>query len=128
MAVLQLRSSVEAACAQQVIDAIVTDDAVLSGLGAAHVLRNAAYTGAPPQEMLQQLKQGPGKHMKENAYRYRRTLDGELASIRRIYELKDRTFQALWAVFAAGMIGVFGFISRMLWGFYGDDIVASVIG
>ena len=71
-------------------------------------------------------KQGLGKHIKDNAYRYRRTLDGELASIRRIYELKDRAFQALWAVFAAAMISLFGFVSRMMWGVYGDSIVASI--
>ena len=85
-------------------------------------------TGEAPDDLMKFLKQGLGKHIKANAYRYRRTLDGELASIRRIYELKDRAFQALWAVFAAGMIGLFGFISRMLWGFYGDDIIASVMG
>ena len=58
--------------------------------------------------------------------RYRKALDGELASIRRIYELKERAFQALWAVFAAAMISLFGFVSRMMWGLYGDDIAAGL--
>ena len=45
---------------------------------------------------------------------------------RRIYELKDRVFAALWAIFAAAMIGVFGFISRMLWDLYGDRIIGGL--
>ena len=60
------------------------------------------------------------------ADRYRKALDAELASIRRIYEIKDRTFAALWAVFAAAMVGLFGFLSRMMWEFYGDGIVDAV--
>ena len=59
---------------------------------------------------------------------YRKTLDGELASIRRIYELKARAFAALWAVFAASLVGLFNFISTMLWSFYGDDITESLTG
>ncbi len=59
------------------------------------------------------------------ADRYRKALDAELASIRRIYEIKDRTFAALWAVFAAAMVGLFGFLSRMMWEFYGENIVES---
>ena len=106
---------------------------------------------------------------------YRQALDGELTSIRRIYELKDRAFAALWAVFAAAMVGptcnrprvishhsvaslmqsrsrprmqsrmqsrsrpraharactwqvgLFGFISRLVWGLYGDEITAALM-
>ena len=92
---------------------------------------------------------------------YRQALDGELTSIRRIYELKDKAFAALWAVFAAAMVGptcnrprvishhslasliqsrsrprahactwqvgLFGFISRLVWGLYGDEITAALM-
>ena len=51
-----------ASVAQQVLDAIVTDTALLQGLGAAHVFRDAPYfNGKPPSALLQQLKQGPGR-------------------------------------------------------------------
>ena len=41
------------------LDAIVCDEGVLSGLNAAYVLRNAVYKDKPPTELLHQLKQGP---------------------------------------------------------------------
>ena len=50
-----------ASVAQQVLDAIVTDTALLQGLGAAHVFRDAIFNGKPPSALLQQLKQGPGR-------------------------------------------------------------------
>ena len=59
---------------------------------------------------------------------YRKTLDGELAAIRRTYELKDRLFAGLWAFFAAALIGIFGFISRTAYGLYGDQITAVLTG
>ena len=37
-----------ASVAQQVLDAIVTDTALLQGLGAAHVFRDAIFNGKPP--------------------------------------------------------------------------------
>ena len=43
------------------LDAIVCDEGVLSGLNAAYVLRNAVYKDKPPTELLHQLKQGPGR-------------------------------------------------------------------
>lgn len=106
-----------------VLECIFSDADVLQALGWGMLFINA--NGAPPDDLLKMLKQGPGKHIKANAYRYRKALDAELASIRRIYEIKDRTFAALWAVFAAAMVGLFGFLSRMMWEFYGEGIVES---
>ena len=85
-------------------------------------------SGDPPDDLMKILKQDLGNHIKANAYRYSTTLDAELASIRRIYELKERAFAALWALFAAALIGLFGFISRMFYGIYGDDITAAFLG
>ena len=65
---LSLRSRLEAQCAQQIFDAIATDEAVFAGLGAARLLKDAVITsGKWPNELLLQLKQGPGKHAKNRA-------------------------------------------------------------
>ena len=62
---LALRSKLEAECAQQIFDAIATDELVPKGLGAAHLLKDAVMKqGQVPNELLLQLKQGPGKHVK----------------------------------------------------------------
>jgi len=71
---LSLRSRLEAQCAQQIFDAIATDEAVFAGLAAAHLLKDAVIKSGPgqvPNELLVQLKQGPGKHIKNQAYTYR---------------------------------------------------------
>ncbi len=60
--------------------------------------------------------------------RYRKMIDGELAALTRLYANKERVFQLLWTFFGAAMVGAFGFISRMAYGFYGDDIIAAFQG
>ena len=50
----------------------LTRVAVFAGLGAAHLLKDAVIkSGQVPNELLLQLKQGPGKHIKNQAYTYR---------------------------------------------------------
>ena len=69
---LSLRSRLEAQCAQQIFDAIATDEAMFAGLAAAHLLKDAVITsGKWPNELLHQLKLGPVKHIKNHAYTYR---------------------------------------------------------
>jgi len=69
---LSLRSKLQAECAQQIFDAIATDESVLTGLAAAHLFTDAVIkSGQVPNELLLQLKQGPAKHIKNQAYAYR---------------------------------------------------------
>eukprot|EP00964_Phaeocystis_antarctica_P027749 scaffold15652_cov68-Phaeocystis_antarctica.AAC.5 len=90
---LALRSQLEAECAQQIFEAVATDEAVLTGLGGAHLFKDAVMESGPgqvPNELLVQLKQGPGKHIKSNAYAYRHKIDAELTKIGRIRSLQQR--------------------------------------
>ena len=112
VAVLALRSKMDAACAQQVLDAIVTDNKVLSGLAAAYVLRDSIFKGKPPQELLQQLKQGPGGHIKSHAYEYRRKIDQEIARIGRIQTLQQRGVALTGTVLISVSIGISNYVSR----------------
>jgi len=69
---LALRSKLQAECAQHIFDAIATDESVLTGLAAAHLFTDAVIkSGQVPNELLLQLKQGPAKHIKNQAYAYR---------------------------------------------------------
>ena len=90
---LALRSQLEAECAQQIFEAVATDEAVLTGLAGAHLFKDAVMESGPgqvPNELLVQLKQGPGKHIKSFAYAYRHKIDAELTRIGRIRGLQQR--------------------------------------
>ena len=109
-----------------VLECVFGDAEVANALGLAKLFLNA--TGVTPDSLMVILNQSLGKHIKANAYRYRRSIDGELAAIKRIYKNKETAFQLLWAFSTAAMIGVFSFISRMAWAYYGEDILAGFVG
>ncbi len=109
-----------------VLECVFADAEVAKALGLAKMFLNA--TGTTPDSLMVILNQSLGKHIKANAYRYRRSIDGELAAIKRIYKNKETAFQLLWAFSTAAMIGVFSFISRMSWAYYGEDILAGFVG
>ena len=98
------------------LDAIVSDDKVLSGLAAAHVLRNAKWkAGEAPDGLLFQLKQGPGRHIKSHAYRYQRKIDLELARIARIQTLQQRAVGLLGTLIVSASVGVANYVSRSVY-------------
>ena len=73
---------------QGVLQCIFSDDGVRKGLGAAEQF--TGIDGSPPRGLLKLLKQGPGKHMKENAYRYKKQIAAEIAHIERIKNLQTQ--------------------------------------
>ena len=122
-ATLALRSKLEAEVAQQIFDAILTDAELLQGLGVAHALREARIeSGRVPTFILSELKQGPAKHIKANAYKYQQKLDRELARIRRIQTLQARLVALSGTAIASVFIGLSSLCSRIAYQFiYGDD-------
>ena len=119
---LSLRSRLGAECAQQIFDAIATDEAVFAGLAAAHLLKDAVIkSGQVPNELLHKLKQGPGKHIKNHAYTYRHKLDAELTKIGRIRELQRRAV----ALTGTAIIAAFVSIGNVLGRFYYDVLRAD---
>ena len=119
---LSLRSKLEVQCAQQIFDAIATDEAVLTGLAAARLLKDAVITsGKWPNELLHQLKQGPVKHIKNHAYAYRLKLDAELTKIGRIRELQRRAV----ALTGTAIVAAFVSIGNVLGRFYYDVLRAD---
>ena len=119
---LSLRSKLEAQCAQQIFDAIATDESVFIGLAAAHLLKDAVIkSGQVPNELLHKLKQGPGKHIKSHAYTYRHKLDAELTKIGRIRELQRRAV----ALTGTAIVAAFVSIGNVLGRFYYDVLRAD---
>ena len=111
---LALRSKLKAECAQQIFDAIATDESVLTGLAAAHLLKDAVMkSGQVPIELLLQLKQGPGKHIKNRAYAYRRKVDAELTKIGRIRDLQQRAVALTGTAIIAASVSTGNVLGRL---------------
>ena len=68
------------------------DAEVLKSLGMANALREAVCdeNGKPPDYLTYLLKDGPGKHLKEYTYTYRKRLNIEIARINRVQVLQER--------------------------------------
>ena len=100
----------------------LTRVAVFAGLGAAHLLKDAVIkSGQVPNELLLQLKQGPGKHIKNHAYTYRHKLDAELTKIGRIRNLQQRAV----ALTGTAIVAAFVSIGNVLGRFYYDVLRAD---
>lgn len=84
---LSLRSKITCECGHSIIDCMIQDDALLKGIGRVHQLHSATLDPTLKEEMVMELRKGPGQHLKDHAYEYRRKLDTELALIKRKAQL-----------------------------------------
>ena len=66
-------------------------------------------------QVLLGLKQHAGGHLRAHAYEYRRKMENELARIARLKEQQLRAVGFLGTVFVGAMIGVFNFVSRLVY-------------
>eukprot|EP01052_Picozoa_sp_SAG31_P022550 SAG31_NODE_1798_length_7243_cov_4.509518_1_plen_247_part_00 len=118
-AMLGLRSEMVSERGQAVLDCICMDEEVLTGIGAAHQMQD--MIGKVPDEVVTLLKQGPGRHLQEHAYEYRRKFDAELAAIRRLKELHLQAVAFIATVLLSGLVGLANFASRVVY----DDVYAD---
>ena len=70
--------------------------------------------------MLTLLNGSLGKHIRTNAYKYRKRLDYELARVRRVKEIQNRVVAFLGAAIVATMIGLANVLGRMYY-----DVIQS---
>jgi hypothetical protein len=126
---LSLRSKLQAECAQQIFDAIATDESALEGLAAAHLLKDAVIkSGQVPNELLLQLKQGPGKHIKNHAYAYRHKLDAELTKIGRIRDMQQRAVALTGTAIIAAFVSTGNVLGRLYYdALRADSTMAGII-
>jgi hypothetical protein len=73
MALLDLRGQIDVERGQAVLECILADRAAISGLGAAHAMLESR--GTVPTDLLTILNQGPGAHIRQHAFSYRKELD-----------------------------------------------------
>ena len=118
MALLKLRSRLHADVALHCLEAIAADAEVLKGLGMANALREAVCdeNGKPPDYLTYLLKDGPGKHLKEYTYTYRKRLNIEIARINRVQVLQERVVGFWGAVILSAMIALFNAFTGWLFG------------
>ena len=101
------------------------DEKVLRSLDFADHFR--VIHGQRPQEVLRQLKAGPGGHLRTHAYKYRCKLDAELARIARLKELQLRVIGFLSTVVIGAMVGIFNFLSRVAYSYFYDGAEPVVL-
>ena len=80
------------------------------------------FTGGPPHELLKLLKDGPGKHTKQNAYRYQRRITKEIAHIQRIRECQLYGLSIIVSTFLSVMIAISNYVATLI---YEGDLVGS---
>ena len=119
LSLLALRPKLEAECAQSIFNAIATDENLLKGLAAAHLLKDANMKkDQVPNELLLQLKQGPAKHVKNHAYAYCKKIKAEIGKIARVLVQQTRQWLIAQLVVLIGSctIGLATFCSRLVYG------------
>ena len=109
-----LRARIVDPCCQAVLAALVTDRDVTTALSMAYGLSTIANVEAPPSELLKALKAGPGKHLKQKGYAYRRKCDLEITRIRRVRDLQMRGIALLGTVIASALVGLSGYLFDQL--------------
>ena len=77
--------------------------------------------GHTPTELLQALKQGPAKHVKYNAYAYRRTIDAELTRVGRIRDLQQRTVALAGTAIVAAFVSAGNVVGRLYYDLLKSD-------
>ena len=116
VALISLRSKIGVERGQAVLECIVSDAAVLDGLGAATLLMQ--MKGATPIDLLTMLNQGPGAHIRAHAYKYHRVLTRELICIRRVKDLQWQIVTFIGSAIVSAMVGFANFLSLLLYEAY----------
>lgn len=106
-ALLQLLPALSVPRGEAVLELIGADEKVLLALSAADALRD--IKGDPPPDLIALLNMGPGKHIRDNAYGYRRVLDMELSKIVRIKAAQLTVISYI----AAGFFGLLTAVQTM---------------
>ena len=111
---LLLRARLSGRATQEMLDAIIADADVLTSLGMADAMREANFKTAP-EELVKQLKKGPGQHIRKNAYIYRRKLNAERARVARIQQLQMRVLGFVHTLILSAFISIGGIIAQWIY-------------
>ena len=80
VAVLSLRSQIQVERGQAVLECMCADEKVLKAIGAA--VQMSETVGEVPNDVITLLSEGPSAHIRNEAYKYHKKIDAELARVR----------------------------------------------
>ena len=105
--------------AQLTLEAIFADEAVLYALAAGQAMLHT--DGQLPLSVLRLLKRNLVGHMQSNYYTYRRSIEYEMTTIRRLKDVQMRAVTFTGAAITAGLVGVANYVSRAVYEAYHND-------
>ena len=110
-AILALSKSVEVERGRAVLQCIASDEKLLLALGMAETLYK--IKGDVPTDLVMQLNDGAGAHIRSHAYKYDKLISLELVRIQRVKEMQWKAVTLTGSAFVATMIGTANLLSRL---------------
>ena len=110
-ATLALLKSVEVERGVAVLQCIASDEKLLQALGMAGTLYK--IKGDVPTDLVMQLNDEVGAHIRSNAYKYDKLISFELVRIQRVKDIQLRALTLTVSAFVAAMIGTANLLSRL---------------
>jgi hypothetical protein len=117
MSLINLRAELKAERSIAVINCIASDEKVLDALSAAKAL---LYSIGGSNTIVYILSNEPGRHIRENGYRYQRTIRQEIAQIQKIREFQVLLISIIGTAIASAFIALFNYLYR----FAGDAFIS----
>ena len=110
-ATLDLLKNVEVERGVAVLQCIASDEKLLQALGVAETLYK--IKGDAPTDLVMQLNDDVGAHIRSNAYKYDKLISLELVRIRQVKEMQWKVLTLIGSAFVATMIGTANLLSRL---------------
>jgi len=104
LAFLKLYQQVNVECGLAVLECICADPLITQAIGATQCM--IKINGDLPSSLLIQLNEGPGNHIRDNAYKYIKRMEKDLSMIQRIQAYQDRMVALIGLAITSAFIGV----------------------
>jgi len=117
MSLINLRAQLKAERSIAVIDCIASDERVLEALSAAKALLHSI---GGSNTIVSKISNEPGRHIRDNGYRYQRTIRQEIAQIQKIREFQVLLISFIGTAIASAFIALFNYLFR----FAGDAFIS----
>ena len=110
-AILALNKSVEVERGRAVLQCIASDEKLLQALGMAETLYK--IKGDVPTDLVMELNDGAGAHIRSHAYKYDKLISLELVRIQRVKDMQWKVVTLTGSGLVATMIGAANLLSRL---------------
>ena len=110
-AILALSKSVDVERGRAVLQCIASDEKLLQALGMAETLYK--MKGDVPTDLVMELNDGAGAHIRSHAYKYDKLISLELVRIQRVKDMQWKAVTLTGSGLVATMIGAANLLSRL---------------